>query len=151
MKIFFSCIESKDPYRVYLVYFQYWVRTIILLQGKQRSIDHVQHASIEAITCVKYPKLHEKNIIFIVSMCISLIKTGGLTKVKLNAVLLFQKWNRRSLNFENRIYSRIFYCAIVTELINACVDDLKGKTCLKAEHFRINFRTFPIIAQWEKF
>lgn len=132
MKIFFSCIESKDPYRDYLVYFQYWVRTIILLQGKQRSIDHVQHASIEAITCVKYPKLHEKNIIFIVSMCMSLIKTGGLTKVKLNAVLLFQKWNRRSLNFENRIYSRIFYCAIVTELINRMCRWFEGKNMFKS-------------------
>lgn len=34
-------------------------------------------------------------------------------------------------------------------MINACVDDLRGKTCLKAEHFQINFRAFPIIASRE--
>lgn len=111
MKIFFSCIESKDPYRVYLVYFQYWIRTIILLQGKQRSIDHVQHASIEAITCVKYPKLHEKNINFIVSMRMPLIKTRWTNQSKVEFCSFISKMKSQKLKFwKSYLFEDILLC-----------------------------------------
>lgn len=111
MKIFFSCIESNDPYRVYLVYFQYWVRTIILLQGKQRSIDHVQHASIEAITCVKYPKLHEKKHYFHCFNVYVIDKNRWTNQSKVECCSFISKMKSQKLKFwKSYLFEDILLC-----------------------------------------